>query len=430
MLTVCFATLGCKVNQVDTAYLNQSFTTRGYRVVPWPGPADVCVINTCTVTATADRQSRQMVHRARRFNPDSIVVVTGCGPISGGGTPNAFDDADLVTGNVEKQDLIRLVDEARGAGPLRCVADVASVETVQAGGAYDLPGRTRAFLKVQDGCPAACTYCIVPVVRGPSRSVAPDVVIGAVRELVAAGRNEVVLTGIHLGLYGHDLQPASRLTALCERILRETDLLRLRLSSIEPREVTADLLHLMAGEPRLCPHLHIPLQSGCDRILRAMNRPYDTALFADAVARCRQEVDNITIGADVLTGFPGESEEDFGETFAFLDRLRLPHLHVFPSSDRPGTPASTMPDRVNRREARDRAKRLRDAARGYRHEFMELQVGRVLPVLIERSETGFSEGLSRNYLPVAVQEVAHGEVPVEITAVDVERLRLTGRGRE
>ena len=425
MPRICFATLGCKVNQVDTAYLGDLFAAAGYEVVPWPGPADVVVVNTCTVTATADRQSRQRVNRARRENPDAVVVVTGCAPLSGGGRPDAFAVADLITGNREKEDLLLLVEGLRGRRPQRVLAPMSEAASVPGAGAHPLRERTRAFLKVQDGCPAACTYCIVPTVRGPSRSVAVAPIVDAVAKLVAHGTREVVLTGIHLGFFGRDLATPTPLHELCVAILADTDLPRLRLSSLEPLEVAPELIALLADQPRLCPHLHLPLQSGSDRILRAMNRPYTVAQFAAVVDRVRDAVPNVTIGADVLVGFPGEDDLAFRETVETLGRLALPHLHVFPYSDRPDTVAAALAGKVPRGVARERAAQIRELGREHRLTHLRAQIGRELRVLLEGDA---SHGLSRNYLPVAfggaVADAA--EVTARITGVDERELALLG----
>lgn len=428
MPTVCFATLGCKVNQVDTADLEERFRRAGYEVVAWPGPADVCVVNTCTVTARADRQSRQEVRRSRRRNPQSVVVVTGCAPMSGGGRQAAFSEADLITGNAEKSDLPALVTGLEKGQGRRLIGPIIQAERVPAGGACQHQHRARAFLKVQDGCAARCAYCIVPDVRGPHRSLPRARVVAAVRDLTDAGFREVVLTGIHLGLFGADHEPPDDLAGLCRAILAETALPRLRLSSVEPREVSGALIDLMAAEPRFCPHLHIPLQSGCDRILREMKRPYDAAFYAGIVERCRAAAPDVTIGADVLIGFPGEDDAAFAETLKFLERLRLPHLHVFPYSDRPGTPASAMLDKTPRRTALERTSRIRELGAQVRREYLARYLGRVLLVLVERAEAGFSQGLSRNYLPVRFPGMwkPGEELPIVVRDLDKAEMELIG----
>jgi threonylcarbamoyladenosine tRNA methylthiotransferase MtaB len=428
-MRVTFATLGCKVNQVDTAHLEASFAARQYEVVRWPGPADVCVINTCTVTAVADRQSRQMVKRARRANPEALVIVTGCGPLSGGGMEDAFAEADLITGNVEKSDLPRLAAQWRRGATRRVIGDIAAQTEVAASGAALIAGRARSFLKVQDGCPAACSYCVVPQVRGPSRSAPPQEVLVAVRDLLRLGTGEIVLTGIHLGAYGADLRPATNLAALCRDILRETATPRLRLSSVEPQEVSGELVDLMAGDARLCNHLHLPLQSGSDRILQMMNRSYRVAEYESIVAMCRNRIADITIGADVLVGFPGEDDEAFAETLATLRRLRLPHLHVFPYSDRPGTAASRLPEKVPSATVRERAAQVRALAAEFQREHRRAQIGKRLLVLVEQiTRDGLRRGASRNYLPVLFASNAGvgEEIEVLIELIN-EKCELVGR---
>ncbi|NLH48769.1 MAG: tRNA (N(6)-L-threonylcarbamoyladenosine(37)-C(2))-methylthiotransferase MtaB [Myxococcales bacterium] len=430
MPTICFATLGCKVNQVDTAYLTDAFAAAGYDLVAWPGPADVCIVNTCSVTARADRQSRQLVKRARRSNPASLVVVTGCSPMTADHPETAFAEADLVTGNLEKDRLLSLLAALRLGDRRRVVDDIAPADRIQAGGAFELQQRTRAFLKVQDGCPGRCTYCIVPRVRGHSRSVAPETALYAVRGLVVLGHREVVLTGIHLGCYGEDAPDGRGLAELCRRILAETDLPRLRISSLEPNEVTPELIDLMATNERFCRHLHIPLQSGSESVLRRMNRPYTLAAYEALIRRLRDSVPNITLGADLIVGFPGEDDAAFAETRQTLERLRLPHWHIFPYSDRPGTPASAMPGKVSRQVIHDRAARIREIVGPHRRAHLEAQIGLTLDVLIETSGADESEGLSRNYLPVraAARLESGNECPLRIVRVvaDDEHPHLLG----
>jgi threonylcarbamoyladenosine tRNA methylthiotransferase MtaB len=434
MPSICFATLGCKTNQVDAAWLAETFAADGWRIVAWPGPADFCVVNTCAVTARADRQSRQMVGRARRLNPQAKVVALGCSPMIGGG--EAFAEADLVAGNLEKDELRELLAQLAAGGPRVKIGDIRAARGVPAGGAFELHGRTRAFLKVQDGCPAACSYCIVPRVRGPSRSVPRETAVAAARRLAEMGHQEIVLTGIHLGFYGRDLAPPDELAALCGAILAETALPRLRISSIEPNEATPPLVALMAADERFCRHLHIPLQSGSDRILRAMNRPYDLAFYERLVGDLRAKLPDATLGADVIVGFPGEDDAAFAETVATLERLRLPHLHVFPYSDRPGAPAAQMPHKVPRRLALERAAEIRRLGRAHRLEHLRRRVGMQARVLIERVDGGRGFGLTRNYLPVRVELGGHdtalcppkfGEIAVEITGVDESEPALLGR---
>jgi len=428
-MRVTFVTLGCKVNQVDTAHLEAAFGREHFEIVSWPGPADICIINTCTVTSVADRQSRQMVKRARRANPASLVIVTGCAPLSGGGADNAFAEADLVTGNVEKNQLVALAKNIARGETHQVIGDVALQSDVVASGASLIAGRARAFLKVQDGCPAACAFCVVPRVRGPSRSVPPTQVLTSVNELVRLGQGEVVLTGIHLGAYGDDLRPTTNLAALCRAILQETNLFRLRLSSVEPAEVTDELIDLMAADPRLCNHLHIPLQSGADRILRLMNRPCSVADYENIVTTCRAQVAGVTIGADVLVGFPGENDADFDATLVTLERLRLPHLHVFPYSDRPDTAASRMAGKVPRAVIRERAARVRALGREHQLEHRRNQIGRRLRVLVEQvGRDGQRRGMSRNYLPVVFSGSADigQETEVLIEATN-EKGELFGR---
>ena len=420
MPRIAFATLGCKINQVDTAHLEKDFAAAGYQIVDWPGPAEVYVVNTCTVTARADRQSRQMVYRARRANPDALVVVTGCGPISGGGKTDAYPDADLITGNVEKHEMVQLVEHHRTGETERVIGDVAGDHSIVGSDAALISGRVRAFVKVQNGCPANCAYCIIPSVRGPSRSVPVDTVMQTIGDLLAMDQQEIVLTGIHLGAYGADLSTPTDIAALCREILEQTEIPRLRLSSIEPLEVGDDLLEVMAADSRFCHHLHIPLQSGCDRILRLMNRPYDVSSYEKLADKCRQQVPDITLGADLMVGFPGETENDFAETMETLTRLQLPHVHVFPYSDRPGTAADAMKEKTPSEVTSYRAAQVRELCRSIQRGYRRAQIGRRLLVLVEQIDgKSFAKGKSRNYLPIkmAGSPPLGSELPVRIVAL-------------
>jgi threonylcarbamoyladenosine tRNA methylthiotransferase MtaB len=399
------------------------FARRGYRVVEdFEAPADVYVVNTCTVTKTADQKSRQAIRRAVRRNPAAVVVVTGCyaqvNPEAVAGIPGV----DVVVGTRGREKLVDLVEEAVGAG-----RQVVAVEDFPARCEFEeLPtlfsARTRAYLKIQEGCEDYCTYCLVPYARGPSRSRRPDAVLREARRLLDAGFKELVLTGIHIGRYGLDLNPPANLAEIVARLLELPDLARLRLSSIEPGEVTPALVELMAAEPRLCPHLHIPLQSGDDAVLRRMGRRYATADYRAIVYFLRERLPEIALTTDVMVGFPGETEESFERTVKFVREIRFSGLHVFRFSPRPGTPAAGFPGQVPGPEKERRLKVLQKVGEELAHAFATRFLGRVVQVLVEgRNRKSLWEGLSEHYLPVvfpAEGDLAGLVVPVGVEAVN------------
>jgi threonylcarbamoyladenosine tRNA methylthiotransferase MtaB len=404
--TVALKTLGCKLNQFETQQIRESLQHMGFVPVPFEGPADVYVINSCTVTAHTDRDCRRLIRHARKLSAGALIVVTGCyAEVS----PDAVADvaqADLVVGNRSKPSLPqRIADEMRRRGwaPAALAHDA-----TRYAGAHMLEGfadHTRAFVKVQEGCDAACTYCIVPRARGASRSVPLPDVLAQARSLIAAGFPELVLIGIHLGKYGLDLPDAPDLTGLVQELCALPGLGRLRLSSLEPREVPEALVDLVAHEPRVCRHLHIPLQSGSDAVLRRMNRPYDAAFYTELVGRIHALEPDICLGADVMVGFPGETDEEFEECLALVQQLPLHHLHVFTYSQRPGTPAAEMPSQVPHEVKIARNHRLRDLSEVKRTRFARSQIGQRLGVVFERpahGRPGHLDGLSDNYLRVVV----------------------------
>lgn len=391
------ATLGCKTNQFESAAMEESLIAAGYQAVPFARGADLVIINTCTVTSATDSQSRNLIRRARRLQDDCRIVVTGCYAQVDPAALACLPGVTLVIGNEEKRDLLQLLV---GNGPQVQVGDIRQ----QAGPALSLSsfsGRSRAFVQIQNGCDAYCSYCIIPYARGPSRSVPPEQVLEQVRKLVQGGFKEVVLTGIHIGGYGKDLNPFVSLLHLVRRIETETDLVRLRLGSIEPQEIDDALIEAVAQSSMVCPHFHVPLQSGDDGVLRRMNRHYSSRFFADLVGKISRRLPEAAIGLDVITGFPGETEREFETTRKLIEDLPVSHLHVFPYSRRPGTPAATLPDQVAGPVARERAARLRLLGEEKQRDFAESFIGRHLQVVVEGGrQHGVCKGLSEQYLQV------------------------------
>jgi threonylcarbamoyladenosine tRNA methylthiotransferase MtaB len=375
-------------------------------LVPFDREADGYVINTCTVTASTDYQSRQLIRRALRKNPAAAVIVTGCYAQRAPEEIGLIPGVRIIAGNQEKERIPELLLALGDRPPRVLVGDVGAARTISRLGASVFPEHTRAFLKIQDGCNACCSYCIVPLARGRSRSLPPGEVRERLASLSRSGYREVVLTGIHLGAWGRDLTPPADLTALLGQIAEEGGLERLRLSSIEAREVGAGLISLMKASPTLCRHLHIPLQSGDDAVLAAMGRDYDTAFFRDLVAKLSRTIPGIAVGVDVMAGFPGETEEAFANTVRLLEEMPVAYLHVFPYSRRPGTPAADREDQVPEEEKKRRARRLRAVGTAKRRAFAERFVGAPLTVLVEGRidrETGLPVGFSDNYIQVAVR---------------------------
>ena len=403
MPSIAVTTLGCKVNHYESAGIIERLTEQGYDIVPFSLEADVYIINTCTVTTKTDYQSRQLVRRARKRNPEASIIVTGCYAQIAPEVLAELPGVTLVVGTEAKERIPELVNtlQSSKAAQKIYISDISRMHSFSGLPVTEFHGQTRAYLKIQDGCNAFCSYCIIPYARGPSRSMLPDQVIEAVRFLQHAGYREVILTGIHLGLYGHDLDSPTTLAALIRRIELETSLERLRISSIEPREITDFLVNTIATSSIVCHHLHIPLQSGDDRVLARMKRTYTALDFRRHVMTIMERIPDIAVGADVITGFPGESEEEFCTTLSFIDTLPLAYLHVFPYSKRPGTDAAKMAGQVQESIKKERAKIIREKGVEKRRTFIARFIGDELSVLVEAQSDGaggWLKGFSDNYI--------------------------------
>jgi threonylcarbamoyladenosine tRNA methylthiotransferase MtaB len=451
MATFSLENFGCRATEADAAAMRGALRSAGWTMLDRHASSDVVVLNTCTVTSAADSQARDAVRKIHRANPAARILVTGCYAQRAPEDLAQLPGVSWVVGNSHQTEIPRLLQElfAPGAdspaasglvadsssesshgapakdfvplanldtepmslarGPAKILTgDIFAQTAMQVSPLEDSAGvpadRTRPILKIQDGCNNRCSYCVIPFVRGRSRSLSPHQVLEETRKLVAAGAKEIVLSGINLGSYGRDLSPRVELAELVRRILNETALEQLRFSSIEPQDVTEDFVALVAASPRIAPHFHVPLQSGSDRILRAMHRWYRAAHYAERIQLIRAALPDAAIGADVIAGFPGETDEDFNATFDFITHLPFTYLHVFSFSARPGTKAVDLGAPVSPAVTRDRARALRALGQQKSAVFRELQAGRTVRALtLARGGDTWTEALTGNYLKVRVE---------------------------
>ena len=432
--SVAFYTLGCKVNHYETQAMRELFMQAGYEIKDFEDSADIYVINTCTVTNIADRKSRQMLHRAKKRNPDAVVAAVGC-YAQGDADQLALDDAvDLVVGNDRKGEIVRLVEneiENRQGAADEELLDINAVRTyepLQISGTAD---QTRVYIKIQDGCNQFCSYCRIPYVRGRVRSRSEEDIVQEVQRFAGMGFQEAVLTGIHISSYGmqtpdagaapgqHDYRPdGSRLIDLIEAVDRVSGIRRIRLGSLEPRIITEDFLQRLSAVKSICPHFHLSLQSGCDSVLRRMNRKYTTALFAEKCALIRKYFHAPAITTDVIVGFPGETQEDFEASRRFIEEMRFYELHVFKYSRRHGTVADRMPEQITDRVKSERSEQLismnRIQSDVFRRQFLE-QTDEVLPeeiITVDGREylTGFNKEYVKYLIPFTDRSRAQGEI--------------------
>jgi len=436
--TLAIVTLGCKVNQFEGEAIAEAMEGESWELVPFGPSVDCTIINTCVVTARAEADSRRWIRRARRANPNGLLLVVGCFPqVDPQGVLSLGPDG--VVGNQEKESMPAIIEEMRHGArpvikPVIKIGDIERVETPPALQTTRFRYHTRALVKIQDGCDARCSYCIVPLARGRSRSVPPAQILASLKGLRAAGYQEAVLTGIHLGTYGLDLEPQTTLFELLERIEAGQTPARIRLSSLEPQEATPELVAFIASSHKICPHLHLPLQSGADEILRRMGRPYTGAFFRDLVLGISHKMPHAAIGVDVMVGFPGEDERAFGQTRDLLQGLPVSYLHCFPFSPRPGTPAGGMPGQVAEHSKKERVRILRHLSGEKRRAFYSRYIDEALTLLIEhRREKGMLRGISRNYIFCLLEggdELMGREVEGILLAVQGERGMGKVRGFE
>ncbi len=422
-MRVAIYTLGCKVNQYETQAMEQELVRRGHTLVAFEEPADAYIVNTCSVTAVSDKKSRQMIRRCRKLNENAVVAACGC-YVQTHPDEAAALELDLIAGTGERMVFLDLLEQAaREKEPVTLLDDALhrrEFEVLPAGGMKE---RTRAMLKVEDGCVNFCTYCIIPYARGPVRSLPLETAAAQTEQLRREGYRELVLTGIEISSWGHDLKNGTGLIDLLEAVSAAAGDMRLRLGSLEPRTITEDFCRRASRLPNLCPHFHLSLQSGCDETLRRMNRKYDTVRFYESVTLLRRYFDHVAVTTDLITGFPGETEEEFAQTLAFIQRCGFAAMHIFPYSIRPGTKAAAMPQ-LTAAVKEERAGRAAEAAHRMRRQYLEGCVGRTYPVLFEQEKNGLYTGHAPNYAEVAVKgQELHNQVrEVTITGCNGEIL--------
>lgn len=423
---VAFYTLGCKTNQYESEAMASIFRKKGYETVSFDEKADVYVINTCTVTHLGDRKSRQIVRRAINKNPEAIVAVAGCYAQTSPGEVINIPGVRLVIGTTDKDKIVELVEKAaEEPAPLNVVKDIMGQREFEEMPILDYENRTRAFVKIQEGCNSYCSYCIIPYARGPVRSREPEKVQEEVKKLVGEGFAEIVLTGIHIGAYGSDLSNGTSLADLVIKLATTPGLRRLRLGSIEPLDITPKLIHAISEIKTICRHLHIPLQSGDDSILKKMNRHYNSFEFERLVGAIRGQIPEVSVTTDVIVGFPGETEQNFENTFDFIKELGFSKTHVFKYSPRQGTPAARFPNQVGAEAKEERSKRLIQLDKENQKKFASRFIGQSIDVLVEELvdyEEDMWEGLTDNYIRVFFKsnENLKGQI------VEVRNVKLKG----
>ena len=420
-MKIAFYTLGCKVNQYETQALEQLVTQRGHSLVPFEEAADAYVINTCTVTAVSDKKSRQVIRRARKAAPDAVIAVCGCYPQT---HPDDVEKlgVDLISGTGDRTGFVDLLErEWSDRQPITALDDAFSRRTFEPLPAGGLEGRTRAMLKMEDGCVNFCSYCIIPYARGRVRSLPLADCVRQARELEAAGYREIVLTGIEISSWGQDLEGKPELIeaieAICQGLSPDT---RVRLGSLEPRTITPDFCRRAAALPNLCPHFHLSMQSGCDTVLARMNRKYDSNRYYESVKFLHEVYDRPAVTTDLIVGFPGETEEEFQQTLDFIQKCAFSAMHIFPYSKRPGTPAAKLPGQVLNAVKEERAHRAAQTSRTMQDAYLDSWVGETVPVLFEEERDGLWRGHTTRYCEVTVQSAQplHNQL---------RQVRLTGR---
>jgi threonylcarbamoyladenosine tRNA methylthiotransferase MtaB len=418
-------TLGCKVNQYESDAIAQQLEDMDYVPADAESQADLCIINTCTVTQKASMQSRQAVRRFIRANPQAQIVVTGCYAQTEPDELKKIEGVHHIIGHGDKHNIPHIVlsQDKNLSSSSMISTNILNERLFKQIPVTAFGNRTRPFLKIQDGCDTFCTYCIVPYARGRSRSMPVENVLKNIRCLKQDGFHEVVLTGVHLGAYGLDLSPPTSLTSLLEHIRESNTMDRVRLSSIEPHELTQNIIKYVKDTDMFCPHFHIPMQSGDDRILERMHRPYTGSIFENLIIRINNQVPDAAIGVDILIGFPGETEKAFENTYSLIEKLPVTYLHVFPFSSRPGTPAARYPQKVPQKTIKARCEKMRRLGHIKKQVFYKKFLGKTVEILIEGKKdkaTGLLKGITSNYIPIHV--VGNDELFNTMIQVNIDKI--------
>ena len=399
MKTVAFITLGCKVNQYETNAMIQQFIEKGYEIVEHTEKAYIYIVNTCTVTNMSDRKSRQMLRRVKELNPNAIVVACGCYVQVAKEEVEKIEEIDLVLGNNEKKDIVNYVEKYIETKETKIQAeDVMGQKEFVEFGDITFTEKTRAVIKVQDGCDRFCSYCIIPYARGRVRSRKPEHIVSEINKIAKEGIKEVVITGIHIASYGKDFKDDYKLIDLLEEIHKIEEIQRIRLGSIEPLLITEEFVNRLEKLPKVCHQFHLSLQSGCDETLKRMNRRYTTEQFKEITQILRKTFEDTILTTDIIVGFPGESEEEFDNTYTFLKEIKFYKMHVFKYSPRKGTKAAVMPNQIDGNKKEERSRKLIALSSQNEKEYNESYIGKEVEILFEEEKDGIWQGHSKNYI--------------------------------
>ena len=398
MKTVAFITLGCKVNQYETNAMTQQFIEKGYEVVDHIKKADIYIVNTCTVTNMSDRKSRQMLRRVKELNKEGIVVACGCYAQVAKEELEKIEEINLVLGNNEKKNIVEYVETYIHHQTLNEIEDVMNQKEFVEFGDITFTEKTRAVIKIQDGCDRFCSYCIIPYARGRVRSRKPEHILSEIQKIAKEGIKEVVITGIHIASYGKDFKQEYRLIDLLEEMNEIEGIERIRLGSIEPLLITEEFVSRLEKLSKICHQFHLSLQSGCDETLKRMNRRYTTEQFRKITKLLRKTFEDAILTTDIIVGFPGESEEEFERTYAFLSEIKFYKMHVFKYSPRKGTKATTMPNQIDGNQKEERSRRLIELSKKKKKAYNEQYIGKEVEVLFEEEKNGMWQGHTKNYI--------------------------------
>ena len=426
MKKVIFITLGCKVNQYESNAMAEQFIEHGYELVENQEIADICIVNTCTVTNMSDRKSRQMLRRVKEINPNAVIVACGCYAQVAKDELEKMEEIDLVLGNNEKKNIIEYIEKFIAENrKIEQIQDVMKTNEFVDFGDVTFTEKTRAVIKVQDGCDRFCAYCIIPYARGKVRSRKPESVISEIKKIAQNGIKEVVVTGIHVASYGKDFEENYDLIDLLEEINKIEGIERIRLGSIEPIIITEEFLNRLTKLNKICHHFHLSLQSGCDETLKRMSRRYTTEKFKEIVKLLRNTYKDVILTTDIIVGFPGETEEEFNKTYKFLSEIKFYKMHVFKYSPRKGTPAAKMKEQISGNIKEERSKKLIELSNKNEREYNEKYIGEEINVLFEEEKDGVYKGHTQNYILVyckSNQNLANKIVKVKCESIEIDHL--------